>query len=89
MEGEQSPMSRADFGGLTFFKIYTFAWLFGFFVSLLSYYVICRFISPITSAMVDEAVLPPQKGDVSPGDDSTGDDYETKDGFHTQTKEIV
>ena len=70
-------------------KIYTFAWLFGFFVALLSYYVICTYISPITSALVDEAVLPPQKGDVSPGDDGIGSTYETKDGFHAQTKEIV
>ncbi len=74
---------------LTAQKIYTFAWLFGFFVALLSYYVICTYISPITSALVDEAVLPPQKGDVSPGYDSTGSTYETKDGFHTQEKEIV
>lgn len=46
-------------------------------------------MSPITSALVDEAVLPPQKGDLSPVDDSTGSTYETKSGFHTQTKEIV
>ena len=70
-------------------KIYTFAWLFGFHVALLSYYVICTYVSPITSALVDEAVLPPQKGDLSPGDDGIGSTYETKDGIHAQTKEIV
>ena len=74
---------------LTADKIYTFAWLFGFFVALLSYYVICTYVSPITSALVDEAVLPPQKGDASPSDGSKGSIYETKDGAHTQTKEMV
>ena len=89
MEGKPDQMSRVVFGTLIFLKIYTFAWLFGFFVALLSYYIICTFISPITSALVDEAVLPQQKGDVSPRDDSTGGAYEAKDGFHTHTKEIV
>ena len=67
-------------------QIYTFAWLFGFFVALLSYYVICKYISPITGALVDEAVLPPQKGDVSPSDNST---YETKLGIRAETKEVT
>ena len=74
---------------LTIHQIYTFAWLFGFFIALSSYYVICTYISPIISALVDEAVLPPQKGDESLGDDSTGINYETKDGVHAETKEIV
>jgi len=47
-------------------KLYTFAWLFGFFVSLLTYYVICTWISPPTSAQVEHAVYPPMPGDVTP-----------------------
>ncbi len=89
MEGKLEKMSRVVSNVLTFPKIYTFAWLFGFFVALSSYYVICTYISPITSALVDEAVLPPQKGDVDPGEDSPGSTYETKAGFRAQTKEIV
>lgn len=89
MEGNPEQMSQVAFDVLTVHKIYTFAWLFGFFVALSSYYVICNYISPITSALVDEAVLPPQKGDMSRRDDSTGSAYETKDGVHAQTKEIV
>lgn len=67
-------------------QIYTFAWLFGFFIALLSYYVICIYISPITGALVEEAVLPPQKGDVSPSIESV---YETKNGMQAETKEVV
>ena len=89
MEGELGKVSKSALDVLTVNKVYTFAWLFGFFVALSSYYVICTYVSPITSALVDEAVLPPQKGDVTPGDESTGSTYETKDGFHAQTKEIV
>ena len=89
MEGKLEQMSQVVCNILTVHKIYTFAWLFGFFVALSSYYVVCTYISPITGALVDEAVLPPQKGEVSLGDDSTGSTYETKDGFHAQTKEVV
>lgn len=46
-------------------------------------------MSPITSALIDEAVLSSQKGDMNLGDDSTGSTYETKDGFLAQTKEMV
>ena len=89
MEGKLEKMSQLDSSVLTVCKIYTFAWLFGFFIALSSYYVICTYVTPITSALVDEAVLPPQRGDASLSDDSRGSTYETKDAFHTQTKEIV
>lgn len=39
-------------------KIYAFAWLFGFFVSVLIHYIICTYISKPTSAQVEEAVYP-------------------------------
>ena len=70
---------------ITLLQIYTFAWIFGFTFSLLSYYVICQYISPITNALVDEAVLPPQLGD---GSLSDHDSYERKDGLQTHTKEV-
>lgn len=31
---------------------------------MLIYYIICKFISPPTETLIDEAVLPPQKGEV-------------------------
>ncbi|KAH0544216.1 hypothetical protein FGG08_001661 [Glutinoglossum americanum] len=69
-------------------KIYTFAWFFGFTVALLSYYVICKYISPPTSAMVDVAVYPPQKGDISP-EEEAGDvvGYEKSEAIGS-TKEV-
>lgn len=36
--------------------------------------------------MVDVAVLPPQKGDVSPSEEE--DSVDEKEGVHTHTKEI-
>ncbi|MCJ1357775.1 MAG: hypothetical protein MMC33_007771 [Icmadophila ericetorum] len=68
-------------------KIYTFAWIYGFVMASLSYYVICTYVSPIPFACVDKAVYPPQKGDVSPTDDS--ETYEEKDVVVTSEKEIV
>ncbi|KAK4096818.1 hypothetical protein N658DRAFT_479998 [Parathielavia hyrcaniae] len=56
-----------DVGGA--WKIYAFAWLFGFVVALTTYVVMDLYIWPQTVSLVDEAVLPLQKGEVpSPGD---------------------
>jgi NCS1 family nucleobase:cation symporter-1 len=44
-------------------KVYTFAWLFGFFTSMLSYYVICKYISGLGVAIIDKAVYPAQLTD--------------------------
>ena len=75
---------QADF---EHYQIYTFAWLYGFTFALLSYYLICSYVSPISSALVDEAVLPPQKGDVSPG--SGDEEYDEKnEGIRTHTTEV-
>lgn len=52
-----------DVGGA--WQIYAFAWLYGFTTSALSYYVICTWIWPQTVSLVEEATLPPQKGEVS------------------------
>jgi nucleobase:cation symporter-1, NCS1 family len=48
-----------DVGGA--WKIYTFSCLYGFTVSGLVYYVICKYVSGVGAAMIDEAVYPPQK----------------------------
>jgi nucleobase:cation symporter-1, NCS1 family len=53
---------------------------------VLVYYVICTYISPPTSAMVDVAVYPPQKGDISP--DGSGDEVIYKGGARGDEKEI-
>lgn len=50
-----------DVGGS--WKIYTFAWLYGFFMSLTTYYVICKYISGLGVAIIDVAVYPPQLTD--------------------------
>jgi len=55
---------KLNIGGA--WKIYCFAWFFGFTIAMLTYYIICTYISPPTGAMVEEAVYPPQKGEISP-----------------------
>ncbi|KAL9612068.1 MAG: hypothetical protein Q9167_003328 [Letrouitia subvulpina] len=67
-------------------KIYTFAWLFGFSISLLTYYIICTFVSPITNALVDKAVLPPQKEDRRLSEDEV---YEGKGQVTAHTTEVI
>lgn len=47
-------------------QIYTFAWIYGFVTSVFSYYVICMYISKPVDVMIEEAVYPVQKGEVSP-----------------------
>ncbi|KAH0558403.1 hypothetical protein GP486_004938 [Trichoglossum hirsutum] len=69
-------------------QIYTFAWLFGFTIAVLVYYVICTYISPPTSAMVDVAVYPPQKGDVSPDGSGEEVEYDEKGGARGSAKEV-
>ena len=44
-------------------KIYTFSCLFGFFVSGLTYYGICRFVSDVGPAKIDVAVYPAEAGE--------------------------
>jgi hypothetical protein len=61
--------------------------LFGFFISLSSYYVIAKYISPPLSSMVNEAVLPPQKGDISPPSEEDSS-IDTKRGVTAHTKEV-
>lgn len=46
-------------------KIYTFAWIFGFFLSLLVHYIICNYISISRDSLVEEAVHPPQREEES------------------------
>ncbi|KAF2687403.1 hypothetical protein K458DRAFT_333812 [Lentithecium fluviatile CBS 122367] len=67
-------------------KIYSFAWIFGFHLSMLSHYVICTYISPPTASIIEEAVYPPKAGDVSPAI-IEGEDGETKTAFVANEKE--
>ena len=57
----KSINNTLDVGGA--WKVYTFSCIYGFTVSGLVYYVICKYISGVGAAMIDEAVYPPQKID--------------------------
>ena len=65
-----------DIGGA--WKIYTFAWIFGFFLSLTTHYIVCTYISVPTASLVDSAVYPPQKDEVATPV-LEGEDASTKD----------
>jgi len=52
-------------------KIYTFAFIYGFTISSLVHYVINTYISPSTATLLDVAVLPPQIGEVVASDEET------------------
>ncbi|KAJ4304978.1 hypothetical protein N0V90_000506 [Kalmusia sp. IMI 367209] len=68
-------------------KVYSFAWLFGFHVSMLVHYVICTYISTPTESIIEEAVYPPQIGETGPSV-IEGDDRETKGGVVNMEKEV-
>ena len=51
-------------------KVYTFAWLFGFSASSVSYYVICTYMKGLGVAITDVAVYPAQLGEG--GDEEAG-----------------
>ncbi|KAK5273531.1 hypothetical protein LTR96_000131 [Exophiala xenobiotica] len=78
----KSINNSLDVGGI--WKIYTFSCIYGFVVSGLTYYLICRYASDVGPAKIDEAVYPPgksQTGDVEVGSaDSEQDSYEEKNG---------
>jgi len=57
----KSIKNDLDVGGA--WKIYAFAWLYGFFTTLPTYYVICKYISPPTASLLEEAVYPPGKNE--------------------------
>ncbi|KAH7077933.1 permease for cytosine/purines, uracil, thiamine, allantoin-domain-containing protein [Paraphoma chrysanthemicola] len=67
-------------------KIYSFAWIFGFFTSVLVHYIICTYISVPVQSMVEIPVYPPQKGEETPSV-IEGEDSSAKETFVTTTKE--
>ncbi|KAF2473516.1 uncharacterized protein BDR25DRAFT_333038 [Lindgomyces ingoldianus] len=73
-------------------KIYTFAWIFGFTLSFLVHYVICTYISVPTESLVEEAAYPPKTSEettpVVKGED-TDSNSNSKDGYVTKEKEIA
>ncbi|EXJ85427.1 hypothetical protein A1O1_05791 [Capronia coronata CBS 617.96] len=72
--------NNLDVGGA--WKIYTFSCLYSFTVSGLVYYIICKYVSDVGPAKIDEAVYPPSKaqtGDVEAGKvDSERDSFQEK-----------
>jgi len=78
-----------DVGGA--WKIYTFAWIFGFFLSMMVHYVLNTYISVATESLVEEAVYPAQARDVSPPvfEGKDGEDGASKDGYISHEKEVT
>lgn len=79
--------NKLNVGGA--WQIFTFAWIFGFTISLLTYYVIVNYISGIREANVEVAIYPAQKSD-GPSDVESGggEIYEEKSGLDVKTKEV-
>jgi len=77
-----------DVGGS--WKIYSFAWIFGFTVAFTVYYVINTYISPQTVSLVDVATYPLQAGETETPSSLDGEDInDLKDAATTKEKEIV
>ena len=53
-----------------------------------SYYLICTYVSPITSSLVEEAVYPPHRGDPSLTASSEDFEEKEKDNIITNEKEV-
>ncbi|KAF2843294.1 hypothetical protein M501DRAFT_925827 [Patellaria atrata CBS 101060] len=68
--------------------IYTFAWIFGFTLAFLTYYVIATYISPLGEAIIEEAVLPPQKGDVASSTPEEIEGLDVEKGMVAKEKEV-
>lgn len=84
----KSIQNSLNVGGA--WKIYTFACIYGFFMSLTSYYVIVTYISGIPGALVEVAVYPPQKGDVVVDiETGSGEVFEEKHADYVATKEVL
>lgn len=69
-------------------KIFTFAWLFGFTVSLSTHYVICTYISVPTSSLIEVAVYPPQLEDIA-GSILEGEEVSSKEMPISKAKEVT
>lgn len=80
-----------DVGGA--WKVYTFAWLFGFTAASLSYYLICTYISGLGEAVIDVAIYPAQLGEggdeESGAAETIGSDEEVKKGLDVSVDEVV
>ncbi|KAI0624099.1 FUI1 Cytosine-uracil-thiamine-allantoin permease [Pyrenophora tritici-repentis] len=82
----KSINTTLDIGGV--WKIYTFAWIFGCFLSLVTHYVICTWISVPTDALIESAVYPPQKGDTDMPV-LEGEDASTKESYLAREKDLA
>ncbi|ORY17819.1 permease for cytosine/purines, uracil, thiamine, allantoin-domain-containing protein [Clohesyomyces aquaticus] len=83
----KSIQNTLNVGGA--WKIYTFAWIFGFTLSMLTHYVICTYISIPKESIIAEAVYPPHVGDPEPpvveGEET---DSNSKEGYVANEKEV-
>jgi len=80
----KSIENTLDVGGA--WKIYTFAWIYGFFSSMLIHYLICTYVSVPHASIIEEAVYPPQLGDIeSPAVEET----DSKEEYVTKEKEVT
>ncbi|PKS13150.1 hypothetical protein jhhlp_000492 [Lomentospora prolificans] len=72
-------------------KIYSFAWLYGFTTTSLVYFAINKWIWPQTVSLVEEAVYPPQKGERASDIEIEGESLDGKSGARMgeTEKEIV
>lgn len=71
-------------------KIYTFAWIFGFFVSMLAHYIINTYISPSHETVLEVAVYPPHVEDLDSQVSIEGESEkeDTKEPYVTNAKEV-
>jgi NCS1 nucleoside transporter family len=84
----KSIQNDLDVGGA--WKIYTFAWIYGFTMASLVYFIINKWIWPQTVSLIDEAVLPPQKGERASDADIEGVSIDGKaDGLVTEKEKEV
>ncbi|KAF2191319.1 hypothetical protein K469DRAFT_557273 [Zopfia rhizophila CBS 207.26] len=68
-------------------KIYSFAWIFGFTLSMLVHYVICTYMSVPSGSIIGEAVYPLQRGDETPPV-VEGEEADSKTEYVAKEKEI-
>jgi len=75
-----------DVGGA--WKLYAFAWIYGYVTATFSYYIICKYISPQTVSLVDVATYPRQLGEIDVESPPSLSDEDLKDPA-IREKEIV
>jgi len=78
----KSIANDLDVGGA--WKLYAWAWIYGYITTSTSYYVICKWISPPTESIVSEAVYPPGKEGVHTPIEGTVIDTDNKEMMYNE-----